>query len=329
MDMNGREPYHETTALIALSGVFLGFGALCALLNIADIVWRKGWNSMMWIMIVVYPINAAYMGPLTLYLYWKYGRPSKPPKKGEDEEKGMQHDRAQMDHGNMPHSSNDEGNDHHTMHSPNDHRVPDLEKHHHDSHAGANSSPESTQHATRGMDHSTLADHAGHNMKEDSEGHHMHHHMDPSRPMWATVLIGVSHCGAGCVLGDLVGEWLIYGTGATINNHDIWPMLLVDYAFALLFGIVFQYFSIAPMGGEYGVKTLWRAAKADVLSLTGFEIGLFGWMVAFQVGIWGYRLEMTTWTYWWMMQVGMMVGFVTAVPVNWWLIGKGIKEPCA
>ncbi|KAL8708517.1 MAG: hypothetical protein Q9220_006569 [cf. Caloplaca sp. 1 TL-2023] len=158
---------------------------------------------------------------------------------------------------------------------------------------------------------------------------HKSHSMGNGRPMWATVAIGVSHCGAGCVLGDLVGEWLVYGTSATINNRSIWPELLIDYAFALLFGIIFQYFSIGPMSGDYSPRTLVRALKADILSLTSFELGLFAWMVAYQVGIWDYRLEMTTWTYWWMMQVGMFFGFCTAVPVNWWLIQQKIKEPCA
>ncbi|KAL8846137.1 MAG: hypothetical protein Q9221_008754 [Calogaya cf. arnoldii] len=70
-----------------------------------------------------------------------------------------------------------------------------------------------------------------------------------------------------------------------------------------------------------------RALKADILSLTSFEFGLFSWMTAYQVGIWGYRLEMGTWVYWWMMQVRMFLGFWTAVPVNWWLIRKDVKEP--
>lgn len=30
-----------------------------------------------------------------------------------------------------------------------------------------------------------------------------------------------------------------------------------------------------------------------------------------------------------MMQIGMVIGFGTAMPVNWWLISQGIKEPCA
>ena len=126
-----------------------------------------------------------------------------------------------------------------------------------------------------------------------------------------------------------VGEWLVYGTHATITGEMIWAELLIDYAFALLFGVIFQYFSIAPMSGEWGPKTVWRAFKADVISLTSFQVGLFGWMIAYQVGIFNYRLGTDTWTYWWLMQVGMVLGFGTAMPVNWWLIRQEIKEPCA
>lgn len=28
-------------------------------------------------------------------------------------------------------------------------------------------------------------------------------------------------------------------------------------------------------------------------------------------------------------QIGMVCGHWTAVPINWWLIQKGVKEPCA
>jgi hypothetical protein len=48
-------------------------------------------------------------------------------------------------------------------------------------------------------------------------------------------------------------------------------------------------------------------------------------MVIYQVGIWDYKIIMIGWTYWWMMQVGMFLGFWTAVPINWWLIKKAIE----
>jgi hypothetical protein len=57
------------------------------------------------------------------------------------------------------------------------------------------------------------------------------------------------------------------------------------------------------MTGDYGLKTLWRAATADVLSLVAFEIGLFGWMAIFQIAIFNWMLRMDNVTYWFMMQV--------------------------
>src|ERR1700761_9439808 len=267
------------------------------------------------------------MGPIGMYLYFKYGRAksaSELAKGGGMDHSHMHHEKAVTDpEDNAPAESAPEmqHHDHAHMDHENQHKEHDMS---HDHQAG-HTMPQS-EHAG----HDGHGSHGGH-QKHEMTMHdiHMHDMGGPPRPFWATVLIGVSHCGAGCVLGDLVGEWLIFGTGATINGSDTWPCLLVDYGFALLFGIFFQYFSIGPMSGEYGPKTLWRAAKADFLSLTFFEIGLFGWMVAYQVGIWGYRLEMNTWTYWWMMQVGMFLGYWTAVPVNWWLITRNIKEPCA
>ncbi|KAK5162710.1 uncharacterized protein LTR77_011233 [Saxophila tyrrhenica] len=116
---------------------------------------------------------------------------------------------------------------------------------------------------------------------------------------------------------------------ATINGRTLWPEYLIDFAWAIAFGVVFQYFSIAPMANGYGPTVIYRALKADVLSLVFFEIGLFGWMAIFQVAIFNWKLEMDTVTYWWMMQIGMFCGHWTAVPINYWLIKTNVKEPCA
>jgi ABC-type amino acid transport system permease subunit len=45
----------------------------------------------------------------------------------------------------------------------------------------------------------------------------------------------------------------------------------------------------------------------------------------FQAGF-GVTLEVDTVEYWFMMQIAMLCGFMTAYPVNWWLIRAGIKE---
>lgn len=149
----------------------------------------------------------------------------------------------------------------------------------------------------------------------------------PVRPGWSSVATSVAHCGAGCTLGDLVAEWCVFGLGVTIANLALVPEYIGDFVAAVALGIVFQYFAIAPMRGLAFKKGLLEAAKADVLSLTAFEIGLFGWMALTQLVFFsGPHLTPDHAAYWFLMQVGMIVGFFTAWPVNLWLIHQGVKE---
>jgi hypothetical protein len=142
-----------------------------------------------------------------------------------------------------------------------------------------------------------------------------------------SVGIGVSHCGAGCTLGDIVGAWLVFLVGWELLGLALPAEYIVDFALAFALGIAFQYFSIAPMralGFRAGLKA---ALKADTLSLLAFEIGLFGWMAIMQLVLFtDPHLKPDHAAYWLLMQVGMVLGFLTAYPVNVWLIRRGVKE---
>jgi hypothetical protein len=99
-----------------------------------------------------------------------------------------------------------------------------------------------------------------------------------ARPWWVTIAIEVSHCGSGCTLGDVISEFAIFGLGFTIAGVTLGAEYAGDYVLALAFGIVFQYFAIAPMRGLGLKDSLLAAAKADRISLTAFEVGLSaGW----------------------------------------------------
>jgi hypothetical protein len=150
---------------------------------------------------------------------------------------------------------------------------------------------------------------------------------EPDRPWWAAMAIEVSHCGAGCTLGDVISEFAVFALGLTIAGAALGAEYIGDYILALVFGIIFQYFAIAPMRG-LGVKDgLIAAAKADCISLTAFEVGLFGWMavMAFVLFPAPHRLMPNTAAFWLLMQVGMMIGYFTSWPANVWLIKRGIK----
>lgn len=145
-------------------------------------------------------------------------------------------------------------------------------------------------------------------------------------PSWQSVFTGVSHCGAGCTLGDVLAEFGVFFLGLTIAGAAIWPAYIADFALAYLFGVVFQYFSIAPMRG-LGLKDgIVAAVKADTLSITAYEVGMFLWMGLVYFVFFHPHLKPNQPAYWFMMQIAMIVGFATAYPMNRWLIRSGLKE---
>ena len=146
------------------------------------------------------------------------------------------------------------------------------------------------------------------------------------KPFWQMVALGTTHCGAGCTLADIVAEWTLFVFPLTLFGMKIFGSWTVDYFVALAFGIVFQYFTIAPMRGLSLGTGLAQAAKADFLSLTAWQIGMYGWMAIATFLIFGHEMEKTNPVFWFMMQIAMLVGFLTSYPVNWWLLHSGIKE---
>jgi hypothetical protein len=146
------------------------------------------------------------------------------------------------------------------------------------------------------------------------------------KPFWAKVLVGDSHCGAGCTIGDIAGEWFIFLTGITIAGSGLWADYAADFTLAYLVGIVFQYFAIAPMRHISGWPGIKAAIKADTVALVSFEIGMFAWMAFASEVLFQPKPEPPQMVYWFSMQIAMVIGFATAFPANWWLIRMGFKE---
>jgi hypothetical protein len=147
------------------------------------------------------------------------------------------------------------------------------------------------------------------------------------KPFWAGAAVSATHCGAGCVLGDLIAEWVVFAAGLTLAGLALPVEYPFDYVLALGWGIMFQYFAITATRRLPNRKALGLAAKSDFLALTAFEAGLFGWMAITQLVLFpSPHLTADSAAFWFMMQAGMLIGFVTTYPVNWWLIRHGIKE---
>lgn len=146
----------------------------------------------------MYVVNALYLWPITLWTYLQYGRPPRLPRTANGNSASAGHDSscAETKHAHCGQSSA-------SYSGPDDHLEPTVD-------------PDTGS----GMQTEATATHS-------SQSHHHQHHASGERPLFATVTVAVCHCGAGCVIGDIIGEWLVYGTNATINGRPLWPAYLI------------------------------------------------------------------------------------------------------
>jgi len=152
---------------------------------------------------------------------------------------------------------------------------------------------------------------------------HAGHNASGANPSAAQVAVGTSHCGAGCMLADLVCEFAIAAPVSPSSGRCSGRSTPLTWAL----GIVFQYFAIVPMRHLSPAEGILAAMKADTLSIRAFQAGMYAWMaVTFFVLFPHPHLTAFDPRYWLMMQVAMICGFATSYPVNRWLIRAGVKE---
>jgi branched-subunit amino acid transport protein len=130
------------------------------------------------------------------------------------------------------------------------------------------------------------------------------------------VMVGkaAAHCGSGCCLGDICAEWLAFAVPGiavalgwgSLFGEKTYAVWILDFIFAFVLGIIFQYFTIKPMRNLYAFMA-------------------FAQFFVFRHDLHA-RLEVNSAEFWFMMQIAMLCGFATSYPVNWWLLRAGIKE---
>jgi hypothetical protein len=146
-------------------------------------------------------------------------------------------------------------------------------------------------------------------------------------PTWQQTAVSDTHCGGGCVVADIIAEFSLFALGWSLFGKSLYAEYAGDLLLAWLFGIAFQYFAITSMRNLSLRQGLIAAVKSDTLSIITFEIGLFAWMaLTFFVFFPHPHLRPTEGGYWFMMQIGMILGFFTSYPMNRWLIRAGWKE---
>ena len=147
------------------------------------------------------------------------------------------------------------------------------------------------------------------------------------RPYWQSVALSALHCGAGCTLADIIGEWFTNYVPVTVAGSQLVGNWVLDFVLALIIGVYFQFYAIREMEKISVGNALTRAFKADFFSLLSWQVGMYGWMaIVYFVLFINEPLPKDTWIFWFMMQLAMLFGFFCAYPMNALLIKLGIKK---
>ena len=60
------------------------------------------------------------------------------------------------------------------------------------------------------------------------------------RPYWQSVALSALHCGAGCTLADIIGEWFTNYVPVTVAGSQLVGNWVLDFVLALIIGVYFQ-----------------------------------------------------------------------------------------
>ncbi|MEM6162191.1 DUF4396 domain-containing protein [Erwinia sp. P6884] len=154
-----------------------------------------------------------------------------------------------------------------------------------------------------------------------SSQHNTHHNIS-----WRDACVSATHCGAGCVIGDIIAAPVAALTKATLAGSAFFGHTLISFIAAFLLGILFQYLPMREMGEKSRTAALVKAVKADTISLIVFQAGMFICLWFFRGGDINSATETGSVTFWGQMIVAMFFGYVISVPANYLLLKRGIKH---
>lgn len=138
---------------------------------------------------------------------------------------------------------------------------------------------------------------------------------------WRQVLGSTIHCVAGDGVGILVGVVI-----ATFLH--VTPLVDITLEYLLGFGFgwtIFQaFFMRGVSGGSYG-RALSNTFIAELLSMNGVMAGMIPVMTLAMANIPGSHDPLSL-TFWFIMSMALLAGFIVTYPINWWLVANNLKH---
>ncbi len=127
--------------------------------------------------------------------------------------------------------------------------------------------------------------------------------------------------GGASAVAHLVAVPFVAGVGWSIAGVAMWPMILV---IALLVTVILAVFERTSGGitapGHAHRVSLGAAIGVALVTLVAFDVGMVGWMLLLHVN--NAMPPVTAGTFWFLMQIGVIIGLVTGYPAVAWLLRR-------
>ncbi|WP_054048296.1 DUF4396 domain-containing protein [Alloactinosynnema sp. L-07] len=132
---------------------------------------------------------------------------------------------------------------------------------------------------------------------------------------WRTAAQATLHCLTGCAIGEVLGMVL----GTALGWSDV-ATIAAAVVLAFIFGYALTMRGVlkAGVGFRQAVKV---ALAADTVSILVMEIVDNGVMVAVPGAM---DAGLASWVFWGALAVAFAVAFVVTLPINRWMIGRGL-----
>ena len=141
------------------------------------------------------------------------------------------------------------------------------------------------------------------------------------RARWRQVLGSTMHCVAGDGVGILAGAAI----SSFFGLHRASEVLL-EYVLGFAFGwTIFQSLFMRDMAGGSYKRALGSTFVAELLSMNLLMAGMIPTMMILRAVL-APAAGPNAAAFWFVMSMALLVGFITAYPMNWWLVSNGLKH---
>lgn len=126
--------------------------------------------------------------------------------------------------------------------------------------------------------------------------------------------------GGASAVAHLIAVPFVVAVGWTIAGLAMWPMILLIGLLVIVMLAVFERVTSGSPASRTRRLSIGGALFAAVITVVAFDVGMVGWMLLLHFN--NVMPAVTDGTFWFLMQLGVVVGLATGYPAVRWLLRR-------